>query len=125
MLVKQTGDVTVDDARVKENIPAENTSEIEKSFTSENGVVLRNSCSGEGRQAGVDVNFPLLMTHGQAAFSGHETGLLERHPRLCTHRTVWKPPSERESRPRTKCVNSRVQTGYLQIKCGPQMCFSG
>lgn len=79
-LVKQTGDVTVDYACVKENIPAENTFEIEKYFTSENGAVLRNSCSGEDRQASVDVNFPLLMTHGQAAFGGHETGLLERHP---------------------------------------------
>lgn len=46
--VKQAGDVTVDYAGVKENVLAENTSEIEKYTSLKNGVVWgTNTCSGE------------------------------------------------------------------------------
>ena len=45
--VKQADNVTIDYAVVKENILAENTSEIEKYSSSKKSSSLRNKCSGE------------------------------------------------------------------------------
>lgn len=52
--VKQTGDVTVDYASMEENILADNTSEVEKCFSTEDGVVWMKR-----------VTFPLITDTGQ------------------------------------------------------------
>lgn len=109
--VKQTGDVTEDDAGVEGNIPAEKTSEVDRyvCFTAGSGVILRNRV--------------LEMTQGQASFSavcvGPRTGLLKRLPVTLHKQTARKRhPHERETGPRTECLSPR----FPHVKSGLGFC---
>ena len=88
----------------KRTSPAENTSEIEKYFSSKNGVVWETDVLERiGRRCGC--KFPSITDTEAGGLQWSEDRASEKTPLTLHSLNILETPSEGGSRPRTKCVN--------------------